>query len=50
MPMTAEDMRRRLGVTQVEAQFDFIPVAAVAAASASAILAAGLISLGLADP
>jgi len=50
MPMTAEDMRRRLGVAQVEALFDFVPVAAVAAAAASAILAAGLVSLGLVEP
>jgi hypothetical protein len=50
MPMTAEDMRRRLGVAQVEALFDFVPVAAVVAAAAAAILAAGLVSLGLAEP
>jgi hypothetical protein len=41
MPMTTGDMRRRLGVAQVEALFDFIPVAAVAAAAGAAILAAG---------
>jgi signal transduction histidine kinase len=50
MPMTAEDMRRRLGVAQVEALFGFVPVAAVAAAAASAILAVGLFSLGLVQP
>jgi hypothetical protein len=36
MPMTSEDMRRRLGVAQVEALFDFIPVATLAAAAAAA--------------
>jgi signal transduction histidine kinase/ActR/RegA family two-component response regulator len=50
MPITTEDMRRRLGVAQVEALFDFIPVAAVAAAAASAMLAAGLTSLGFVEP
>jgi signal transduction histidine kinase/ActR/RegA family two-component response regulator len=50
MPMTTEDMRRRLGVAQVEALFDFIPVAAVAAAAAAVILAAGLASLGFVEP
>ena len=50
MPMTAEDMQRRLGVAQVEALFDFVPVAAVAAAAAAAILTAGLFSLGFVEP
>ena len=35
MPMTTEDMRRRLGVAQVEALFDFIPVATLARRSRS---------------
>ena len=50
MPMTTEDMRRRLGVAQVEALFDFIPVATVAAAAAAATLTAGLVSLGFVEP
>ena len=50
MPMTTEDMRRRLGVAQVEALFDFIPVAALAAAAAVAALTAGLVSLGFVEP
>ena len=50
MPMTNEDMRRRLGVAQVEALFDFIPVAALAAAAAAATLTAGLVSLGSVVP
>jgi signal transduction histidine kinase/CheY-like chemotaxis protein len=50
MPMTTEDMRHRLGVAQVEALFDFIPVAAPAAAAAAVTLTAGLASLGLVEP
>ena len=50
MPMTTEDMRRRLGVAQVEALFDFIPVATLAAAAAAATLTAGLFSLGFVEP
>jgi two-component system, sensor histidine kinase len=50
MPMMSGDMRRRLGVAQVEALFDFIPVAAVAAAAGAAILTAGLVSLGFVEP
>jgi two-component system, sensor histidine kinase len=50
MPMTTEDMRRRLGVAQVEALFDFIPVAALAAAAAAVTLTAGLVSLGFVEP
>jgi signal transduction histidine kinase/CheY-like chemotaxis protein len=50
MPMTTEDMRRRLGVAQVEALFDFIPIAALAAAAAAAALTAGLVSLGFVEP
>jgi two-component system, sensor histidine kinase len=50
MPITTGDMRRRLGVAQVEALFDFIPVAAVAAAAGAAILTAGLFSLGFVEP
>ena len=50
MPMTTEDMRHRLGVAQVEALFDFIPVATLAAAAAAATLTAGLFSLGFVEP
>jgi signal transduction histidine kinase/ActR/RegA family two-component response regulator len=50
MPMTTGDMRRRLGVAQVEALFDFIPIAALAAAAAAATLTAGLVSLGFVQP
>jgi signal transduction histidine kinase/ActR/RegA family two-component response regulator len=50
MATSVETMRRRLGVAQVEAMFDFIPVAAIAAAAASAILSGGLASLGYVKP
>ena len=50
MAMTVEERKRRLGVAQVEALFDFIPVAAVAAAVAAVLLATGLGSLGFVEP
>ena len=50
MPMTTREARHRLGVAQVEALFDFIPVAALAAAAAAATLTAGLANLGLVEP
>jgi signal transduction histidine kinase/CheY-like chemotaxis protein len=49
MPMTAVETRRRLGVAQIEALFGSVPVGVGAAAVASAILAAGMGSLGFVE-
>ena len=49
MPMTADETRRRLGVAQIEALFDSVPVGVGAAAVASVILAAGMGSLGFVE-